>query len=402
MAMHHEIWAAWRRWIATYREPILWAALATVVVVGHWAGEAVFDTAEHVWRDGDWHGATWALVMFAALCAALWAILWLRLGAMNRVTHKHLKAFGLGSLATVAGVGAAAASWQTFDAWGHGWAVAPRDYVGGAIYWGAFLFLLVLLFRRRRTLGAVVEFPKQKTSPRRRELILFLSNLTVEKNGKPFTDRHGRPSYARGVPSWFQDDQDSRRAAKEPVDIDAALASLLRLKNADRDQKWSWEMPLRAIHHHRRALDRVTIVCSPESLAQVDWFLDIAEGYFPGKTFVVWARQGAELPFEQIDSHLARSEKTTLVTPDFEELNHLSDSIQQLLDHMTIEDRIADEDIVIDFTGGQKTTSVVAASITFDRPINAQYVRTDGKFEAPGDDIISFDLSVEPVAAGPG
>ena len=36
-----------------------------------------------------------------------------------------------------------------------------------------------------------------------------------------------------------------------------------------------------------------------------------------------------------------------------------------------------DEDIVIDFTGGQKMTSIVAISMTVNRKINAQYVQTN-------------------------
>jgi hypothetical protein len=48
---------------------------------------------------------------------------------------------------------------------------------------------------------------------------------------------------------------------------------------------------------------------------------------------------------------------------------------------------VADDRIMIDFTGGQKVTSVVAASVTFNRTIKAQYVQTNAPHQ-----VISYDI----------
>ncbi len=42
---------------------------------------------------------------------------------------------------------------------------------------------------------------------------------------------------------------------------------------------------------------------------------------------------------------------------------------------------------MIDFTGGQKVTSVVAASLTFNRRIKAQYVQTNPPWQ-----VVSYDV----------
>ncbi len=49
--------------------------------------------------------------------------------------------------------------------------------------------------------------------------------------------------------------------------------------------------------------------------------------------------------------------------------------------------RVSDDRIMIDFTGGQKVTSVVAASVTFNRTIKAQYIQTNTPHE-----VISYDI----------
>lgn len=381
------------------RERQTWLVLATIVVVGHWAGGALFHAAEHAWREWIWP-TWWFLMPLALLGAVLWALFALRLGSRSRITRKHGVAIGYAGATTVVSFGAATSAEQTIVALANGSAIERWDFFGGALYWIVFAALIVTLFKHRYDLGAVIRFPKQKPSPPRRHLILFLSHL-VGSDGKPLQDKDDKSLYTSGIPNWFVADREARKAQGHAVDIQGDLLGLLNLKKKDARLRWTWEMPLRAIQHHLPELEQVTVVCSPSSLVQTPWFLDIAEEYFPGVTFALWAESEQTRRLERIVGADARKRIDKLAGRDFEELDVLSGAIRDLLDTLTQLD-VPDQDIVIDFTGGQKPTSIVAASITFNRPINAQYVRTDGQFVRPGDDIISFDLSVDAVGAGPG
>jgi hypothetical protein len=50
-----------------------------------------------------------------------------------------------------------------------------------------------------------------------------------------------------------------------------------------------------------------------------------------------------------------------------------------------------EDDIVIDFTGGQKPTSVAAVAITFNRKVRAQYVDTNHPDQPP----IGYTVAIE-------
>lgn len=377
-----------------------WLVLATIVVVGHWAGGALFHAADHALHNGVRWTTWWFLLPLWGLGVALWTLFVLRLGSRTRITTKHRVALFYGAATTVVSFGAATSAERTIVALANGWAIEPMDFAGGALYWIVFAGLVIAVFKHRNELGAVMTFPKQKPSPPRRHLILFLSHL-ISKDGKPLQDKDDKSLFTNGVPNWFVTDRADRNAQGHAVNIHNDLVGLLNLKKKDAKLRWTWEMPLRSIQHHLPKLEQVTIVCSPSSLFQTPWFLDIAQGYFPGVTFALWAESEHTHRLERIAGADARKRIDTLTGRDFEELDVLSGAIRDLLDTLT-QLGVPDQDIVIDFTGGQKPTSIVAASITFNRPITAQYVRTDGQFERPGDDIISFDLAVDPVGAGPG
>ena len=71
---------------------------------------------------------------------------------------------------------------------------------------------------------------------------------------------------------------------------------------------------------------------------------------------------------------------------DFESFNELSDAMWLLCKNFR-KQGYAEKDIMIDFTGGQKVTSVVAAAITFNRKIKAQYVQTSDPWK-----VLSYDV----------
>lgn len=389
------------------RDRQTWLILVAIVIIGDWAGSGLFFAAEYFLHDGlgaaaGWRLVPWLLVLLVVLVMLLRGLFAFRLGSAKRVSSKHFMAIGFGVATTVASVGAALVGEHTIAALANGYPIEPRNFVGGVVYWLFFIAFVVVLFKRRRDLGAVVTFPKQKSSPRRRHLVLFLSNLITERDGEMLLDKDKKsPAFDEGRPSWFVADRNRRRLNGLGVNIQADLKALLDLKDRDASQRWIWEMPLRAIQHHCPVVDEVTIVCSPQSLVQVRWFLTIAHEYFPELKLFVWAISDAAERRERIAMADVLDDVSRWIVPDFEDLDDLTGSIRDLLDRLASAN-VRDEDIVIDFTGGQKTTSVVAAGITFNRRINAQYVRTEGRFLHPGDDVISFDLAVEPVGAGPG
>jgi hypothetical protein len=54
-----------------------------------------------------------------------------------------------------------------------------------------------------------------------------------------------------------------------------------------------------------------------------------------------------------------------------------------------------EQDIVIDITGGQKTTSIAGAVVTFNSQVTFQYVQTDDPY-----DVLIYDVVVRmPVSA---
>jgi hypothetical protein len=71
---------------------------------------------------------------------------------------------------------------------------------------------------------------------------------------------------------------------------------------------------------------------------------------------------------------------------EFERFDDLSRAVLHLIREYKRQN-VSEHQIMIDFTGGQKVTSVVAASVTFNRKIKAQYVQTN-----PPHEVVSYDI----------
>jgi len=208
---------------------------------------------------------------------------------------------------------------------------------------------------------------RQQPAERRPHIILFLSQLRVGASDPP-----------GGIPSWFL----------PTADLRADLDRLKELKQAGASQQWSWEMPLRALAHHAASLRSVSLVCSEESIPQLGWFGDIVRSYplIAGAALQVLLDSGdGKIEVKPIEPH-ARIERGGW---PFEDFDRLSQGMRRLLEHMLEHHHCREQEIMIDFTGGQKVASVVAASITFNRRIKAQYVSTTSLQP------ISFDIVME-------
>ncbi len=217
---------------------------------------------------------------------------------------------------------------------------------------------------------------------RRKHLILFLSNL------------RGDLKKSNGIPSGLTLTQD----------LDEDIEAIVKLKE-ETQRHWAWEMPLRALQHHNKTLETLTLVCSKESLEQSHWFLDIFGRYqiqFNNlqKVFLLVKEKGSD---KFVETHLtkeANDKLEHLVEGDdkvydgfnFEDFNELSQAMKTLIEKLckfTFKERkVKERDMMIDITSGQAPTSVVGATITFNRKIKAQYISTNTF------DVLSYDVDL--------
>ncbi len=232
-------------------------------------------------------------------------------------------------------------------------------------YVGIFVLSVSLLYQQR---GAL--FPlhtRQLPAELRKHLVLFLSNLHKE-----FEESGGIPP-----------------ALVLTNDLDRDILAMEELKQRHPPVKWPWEMPLRGIRHHldRNTLQTVTLICSPESLSQAHLFLDICRRYEPLKGIkysLLVRRRGRPKLLPSSDLHSAAG----LQGCDFENFEELRHALRYLLDQFK-NWKIADNDVMIDFTGGQKVTSLVAATMTFNRRIKSQYVQTNPDYA-----VLSYNITM--------
>src|SRR5437660_10882916 len=100
------------------------------------------------------------------------------------------------------------------------------------------------------------KFRNEVPAPRCEHLVVFVSHLT--ELGQ--LDPDGTP---KGLTLGKHLDEDIRQ-------LQAAKGQGVR---------WVWEIPLRAIQHHRSVLHSITLVCSAASMLQIGWLGKIVQGY---------------------------------------------------------------------------------------------------------------------------
>lgn len=233
-----------------------------------------------------------------------------------------------------------------------------------------FMFMILVLYRKRGTF-----FPprtrllKNEDAEKRKHLFLFISSITPE------TEK------TNGIP-------DNLTLSFNSLGKDLDIIK----KQKQIDQKWwKWEMPLRAIYHHLGILDSVTIICSKESLGQAHLFLNICKKYTQLEEInflLLTLKKGRP---EVVDTKLLSHENVFQARDisefeglDFENFDQLTDALLCLISKF----KHAENDIMIDITGGQKPTSIVGASVTFNQKIKAQYVQTGGENKVRSYDVV--------------
>lgn len=272
--------------------------------------------------------------------------------------------FMAGMAAWLSGI-AANAMWDTIHVWRRTWpgrfdlwnfsCIALFFVMVGTLFWRREVF-----FRpRTRFLKDILKVPPRK------HLILFLSHLNP-----PYEQ------YEKGVPAWLL-------PLSDPPDLNADFGKMVKLK--DSQQKfWNWEMPLRAIFHHREKLANVILICSnaETSMGAVHQFISICKRYEKLKEveYYVFCKGHLKL-IEAPGSAISKDEGL-----NFDSFEQLSEAVWHALGKLR-KWKAREKEITIDFTGGLKPTSVVAAATTFNRKINAQYVHTKS-YQVIGYDVI--------------
>lgn len=293
------------------------------------------------------------LCLLVVLGCIFYRLYWRQFGA-----HPTLW-FGAFLAAITAGAGAD--SWQTWLE-----SFAGRQPVrfpwGPTLYTLFFLAALVWAGRILRRIPSLVSV-RNAPPERRSHLVLFLSEIDLN-------------TYATGVPDWL--------TGSERNLCDDLVKLAEEKRNAKRARKWPrlwpWEQPLRAIHHHLqcKTLKSITVIASNESILQAPRFAALLRAYpalmeVDCKIFLKKAKQ--QFQFAELRNAAPASEGCCF--EDFTELSQALHSLLLLLSRQNLDE----SNIMIDFTGGKKVTSVVAAAMTFNRSVKAQYVQTEDPWE---------------------
>jgi hypothetical protein len=222
-------------------------------------------------------------------------------------------------------------------------------YLAGFFVCAAFLYV-----RRNSVLTVHSRYVEQQaiSGAKRGHLILMLSHVEDETLAETGW-------FPRGV-TW-----------SDPPDLEADLKAIKDVKKPG-ERNWPWEMPLRAIQEQLPVVGEITLVCSPDSIRQAPAFCERVRRYGRLDVAVWCARDG-------ILSRVVPAADPLQDCAGFDfarRLDDVSAAVTDLLNDMHFVRGIDPREIMVDFTGGQKPVSFVAAAATLRGEVLAQYVDT--------------------------
>ncbi len=378
-----------------HRERGLWLLALLVAISSHSAGASLVEWLEGIWpapaMSHASHGTIWSVLGWVSLFLGSTFVFYKafanphssRLPSRSQeiVRAKGLVPWIWAALAVLALYGFATAvhrviAFRSFDHFS--WVLA--------IVYGLALGTAVWFLATDRDQVLIVHTVREQPMgdwARRSHLILTLSNVRPAKH----IGQDCRPTgeYVR----W-----------SDPPNLEADLEALVEAKTAKEDEErrippWPWEMPLRAIREHQRTLRQVVLVCSPDSIVQAASFLDCVRRYpaFQDLKIGVWAERDRCLAILDAGKEPLGREQGV----DFNDINALSSTMTDLLHQLIAVDEVSASQIMIDFTGGKKPVSFVAAAATLRGEILAQYIDTIH----PHDPFV-YDLVTNPEIRGVG
>lgn len=303
----------------------------------------------------------------------------------------RIRVFAAGLLAAVCGSCLAAELWDI---------VKPAQMTPGyRLIWNIGLLVFFLVGTQMAITAAtrILRFRTRRlnTSPAepRRVLVWFLSELRGRSTAG------GEPAADEGLPKHIE----------LTWDLEADLARLAedkRQRSLSGGQLvfWSWEQPLRGLHHNKRSegpLQRLILICSHESVQQVHVFARLVRRYEllqdVSVEIVVPDGHGTrlvEVEDQPFDRHWGWN---------FDDFDEMWRVVWQVLEHLRGVDQVPDKDIAIDLTGGTKPATVVSATATINRDIRNQYVSTNPRDSGAAVweyQVLDYDLILGSSSAG--
>ena len=248
------------------------------------------------------------------------------------------------------------------------------------------LFFIILTWRLYRLKNRFFDLQLEEVLPddnpkKRRVLMAFLSD-------------------AHGLRHAALDDKNNLVFCGKAIPMENLFDELDEMRKKDPHLYWPWEVIFRMIDHHREVLQKVVLFCSQETVMQAAEFgrifnAFVSAGDWPEKPHVKICvpRRGTYIVVGT-DSPVAADDGFSF-NDDF---GQMTDAIQAVIQHLETQG-FRKADMAIDFTGGTKVTSIVAAGLTFNNPIQAQYVkRKHDKLVVAGYDMIYSNRGADDIA----
>ena len=161
-------------------------------------------------------------------------------------------------------------------------------------------------------------------------------------------------------------DRNGNKATLKGISLEEDISALNNINY------WNWQQLLRGLTPHQSSLKYAYLIGSKDSerMKGSFGFLDYAETlikkYCPSVRIFK-----AEAPV------------------NFEDLKELTKFIYGSV-HQIKELKISEEDIIIDVTGGQKTTSIAGAVVTLNSQVTFQYVQTNEPYN-----VVAYDVVIQ-------
>ena len=348
-------------WLRLGHEPKHWLAAILIAIIGHSASVSVLALAEALLSSNERHGETHSgreafLWLFAFVLSTVWFYSSftkphrsrLEPTARRRAWIKGIRPWlcAIPSAMSLYGLATAIHRWFSGEHF---------SSILFAIYLIALIVSLCGIYFWRDPVTDIytARASKMTEADKRSHLILILSEVTDEF----CLENSCWPSR-----TWFE--------LSDPPDLDADLDALVAAKKLER--KWPWEMPLRAMRAHIGDLRQVILLCSRQSVVQAGFFGKFVHRYpvFENTKVLAWTSESRMIvadPETTLGAHLGIS---------FNDVNALSSALSDLLRELTANQNVPAEKIIIDFTGGQKPVSFIAAAATMRGEILSQYIDT--------------------------
>lgn len=239
----------------------------------------------------------------------------------------------------------------------------------------AFFFFLVFRYRKAFLLSRSFHYEQCK----HKECIIMILTLPTKDIQIP-----------SGPLPWSLEkkNQKSGETIGSPVVIEGQ--SLIDDTTMVTPLKWNWQQLMRALIPHLNYLKEVRLIGSPDRPDKDGQIVKGSKFYAEKAKILV----NTYYPDVEVNIHPK--------AVDFEDFNALKSELNEIMTDLKKKNKYSADQIIMDVTGGQKTASIAAATVTLSSQMNFQYVRTVDFGDVPlNKDVMSYDVRLySPVSEG--